>query len=67
MLYMCQWCETLDNYKIFLYEKKEYYFTTMYFYKDDFSFDFNDKEMDNHKNGSNKGGGTRYLWVVTRK
>jgi hypothetical protein len=33
----------------------------MYFYKDDFSFDFNDKEIDNHKNGSNKGGGTRYL------
>ncbi len=40
-------------------EKKEYYSTPMYFNKADFSFDFNDKEKDNHKNGRNKGGGTR--------
>ena len=33
----------------------------MYFYKADFSFDFNDKEKDNHKNGRTKGGGTRYI------
>ena len=42
-------------------EKKEYYSTPMYFYKADFSFDFNDKEKDNHKNGRTKGGGTRYI------
>ncbi len=27
----------------------------MYFYKDDFSLDFNNKEKDNHKNGRTKG------------
>ena len=42
-------------------EKQEYYSTPMYFYKADFSFDFNDNEKDNHKNGRTKGGGTRYI------
>ena len=42
-------------------EKKEYYSAPMYFYKADFSFDFNDREKNNHKNGRNKGGGTRYI------
>lgn len=42
-------------------EKKEYYSTPLYFYKADFSFDFNDKEKNNHKNGRNNGGGTRYI------
>lgn len=42
-------------------ERQEYYSTPMYFYKADFSFDFNDKEKDNHKNGRTKGGGTRYI------
>lgn len=33
-------------------EKKEYYSTPMYFYKADFSFDFNNKEDNKNKNRS---------------
>ena len=42
-------------------EKKEYYSTPMYFYKADFSYDFNDREKNNNKNGRNKGGGIRHI------
>ena len=31
-------------------EKKEYYSTPMYFYKADFSYDFNNREKNNNKN-----------------
>ena len=33
-------------------EKKEYYSTPMYFYKADFSYDFNNKEDNKNKNRS---------------
>lgn len=39
-------------------KKEEYYSTPLYFYKADFSFDYNNKE---NNNGLNKSGGTRYI------
>lgn len=42
-------------------KKEEYYSTPLYFYKADFYFDFNDKEKNEHNNGLNNGGGTRYI------
>lgn len=52
-----------DNFYIWFNkeEKKEYYSTPMYFYKADFSYDFNDREKNNNKNGRNKGGGIRHI------
>ena len=31
-------------------KKEEYYSTPLYFYKVDFSFDYNDKDINSHKN-----------------
>ena len=31
-------------------KKEEYYSTPLYFYKADFSFDYNDKDINSHKN-----------------
>ncbi len=47
-------------------KKEEYYSTPLYFYKADFSFDYNDKEKNEHNNGLNNGGGTRHIkWKET--
>ena len=47
-------------------KKEEYYSTPLYFYKADFSFDYNNKEKNEHSNGLNNSGGSRHIkWKET--
>ena len=47
-------------------KKEEYYSTSLYFYKADFSFDYNNKEKNEHSNGLNNSGGSRHIkWKET--